>query len=221
LFNFVENFILFMEIFNEKQIQILLIAEKLFASKGYDGASIRDISKEASVNVAMISYYFGSKEKLLESLIVFRTRDLKIKLESLSQTSQSSLEKITQFVQFYIEKIDCNRDMYHIMQFEISNQKRAMDFEAFNEIKKFNLQTLTTIIRKGQDENVFRKDVNIALIIPTIIGTYFYFRMNKAYFSDTLGLDSEEKHENYIKNELTNHIQQTIKSLLLYEIANN
>jgi AcrR family transcriptional regulator len=217
LFNFAESFILFMEIFNEKQIQILQIAEKLFASKGYDGTSIRDISKEASVNVAMVSYYFGSKEKLLENLIIFRTKDLKIKLENLSQTSQSPLEKITKFIQFYIEKIDCNRDMYHIMQFEISNQKRAMDFEAFNEIKKFNLQTLTTIIHEGQEENIFRKDVNIALIIPTIIGTYFYFRMNKAYFSDALGLDSEEKHENYIKNELTNHIQQTIKSLLLYE----
>ena len=71
--------------FNDKQINILQIAEKQFAEHGFDGTSIRDISKEAKINIAMISYYFGSKEKLLEALILFRTSDLKIQLENLSK----------------------------------------------------------------------------------------------------------------------------------------
>ncbi len=49
--------------YNEKQLQILEVAEKLFAANGFDGTSIRDIASEAEVNIAMISYYFGSKEK--------------------------------------------------------------------------------------------------------------------------------------------------------------
>jgi AcrR family transcriptional regulator len=44
---------------------------------------IRRISKEAKINIAMVSYYFGSKERLL-SLIVFRTKDLKFQIENLS-----------------------------------------------------------------------------------------------------------------------------------------
>ena len=63
--------------FNEKQIHILQVAEKLFAEHGFDGTSIRMISKEAGINVAMVSYYFGSKESLLEKLIIYRTSDLK------------------------------------------------------------------------------------------------------------------------------------------------
>ena len=51
--------------FNDKQIQILQVAEKLFAEKGFDGTSIRAISKLAKINIAMVSYYFGSKEKML------------------------------------------------------------------------------------------------------------------------------------------------------------
>ena len=51
---------------SEKQIQILEVAEKLFAENGYDGTSIRHISKKAGINIAMISYYFGSKDKLLK-----------------------------------------------------------------------------------------------------------------------------------------------------------
>ena len=61
----------------DKQIQILEVAETLFAEKGFDGTSIRDISKVAKINIAMVSYYFGSKEKLLESLILFKTSGLK------------------------------------------------------------------------------------------------------------------------------------------------
>ncbi|HNO01068.1 MAG TPA: TetR family transcriptional regulator, partial [Chitinophagaceae bacterium] len=40
-------------------------AEKLFAEKGYNGTSVRDIAEKAGINLAMVSYYFGSKEKLL------------------------------------------------------------------------------------------------------------------------------------------------------------
>ena len=63
--------------FNDKQIQILEVAETLFAEKGFDGTSIRDISKEAKINIAMVSYYFGSKERLLEALILHKTAGLK------------------------------------------------------------------------------------------------------------------------------------------------
>jgi AcrR family transcriptional regulator len=47
--------------FNEKQIQILLVSETLFAEKGFDGTSIRNIAKEAKINIAMVSYYFVQK----------------------------------------------------------------------------------------------------------------------------------------------------------------
>ena len=71
--------------FNEKQIKILQVAETLFAEQGFDGTSIRNIAKEAKINIAMVSYYFGSKERLLESLILYRTSDLKSQLDTLIQ----------------------------------------------------------------------------------------------------------------------------------------
>lgn len=49
--------------------KILDAAEALFADKGYNGASTRDIAAAASANLGMIPYYFGSKEKLLKEVI--------------------------------------------------------------------------------------------------------------------------------------------------------
>ena len=57
----------------DKREHILIAAEQLFGERGFDGTSVRDIAQSAGVNLAMISYYFGSKEKLLEALIVFRS----------------------------------------------------------------------------------------------------------------------------------------------------
>jgi AcrR family transcriptional regulator len=52
--------------------RIFLAAERLFAERGFDGVSVRDIVQAAEVNLAAVSYYFGSKSELL--LEVFRTR---------------------------------------------------------------------------------------------------------------------------------------------------
>ena len=203
--------------FNEKQIHILQVAEKLFAEHGFDGTSIRMISKEAGINVAMVSYYFGSKESLLEKLIIYRTSDLKLKLENVLKTEASPLIKIENYVNLYIEKMNCNKNLYQILHTEISSPKRAIDLKAFSEVKKNNLETLKNIIELGQNQKIFKKDINIALITPMILGTYFHFHSNKPYFKDLLNLKTETAYNNYINNEFTTHIQQTIKSLLLNE----
>ena len=49
--------------------RILEAATALFARKGFDGTSIREICKEANVNLCMISYYWGGKQELYEGII--------------------------------------------------------------------------------------------------------------------------------------------------------
>ena len=45
----------------------------------------------------------------------------------------------------------------------------------------------------------------------------FHFYMNKPFYENLLNLKTEDLYNNYIQNDLTRHIQQTIKSLLIYE----
>ncbi|WP_298223764.1 TetR family transcriptional regulator [Flavobacterium sp.] len=202
---------------NEKQIQILQVAEKLFAEKGFDGTSIRDIAREAHINVAMVSYYFGSKEKMLESLIFSRTSDMKLQLETLSKEAISSIEKINKLIELYIFQINKNKCIYQILHFELTSKKRELDLKSFTEVKKQNFEIIKKIIIEGQKENVFRKDINIFLIPSTILGPFFHFQMNRPHYEEMLGLESDAAYDQYIKTELTKHIQQTIQSLLLYE----
>ncbi|WP_156713487.1 TetR family transcriptional regulator [Nitratireductor arenosus] len=54
---------------NDVSTAILFAGERAFAEFGYNGASMRAIAREAGVNQAMIAYYFGSKEGLLEAIM--------------------------------------------------------------------------------------------------------------------------------------------------------
>ncbi|HEU4789137.1 MAG TPA: TetR family transcriptional regulator [Flavobacterium sp.] len=203
--------------FNEKQIQILQVAERLFAEKGFDGTSIRDIAKEASINIAMVSYYFGSKEQLLESIILHRATGIKLQLDNLMLEDLNPLEKIHKLIELYIDKINSNRCIYKIMHFEFSSSQRVINLQAFTDLKKGNLKSLETIIQDGQEKGVFRKDIVVPLLTTTILGTYFHFHLNRPFYQTLLNLNTEEEYNTYIKTTLTMHIQQTIKALLTYE----
>lgn len=52
----------------ETRERLLSEAERMFASRGYAGASVRRITESAGANVAAVSYYFGGKEGLYKAV---------------------------------------------------------------------------------------------------------------------------------------------------------
>lgn len=54
---------------NDTKDKILEVARVLFATLGFEGASIREIAKAAEVNVASVNYHFSSKEKLFHEIL--------------------------------------------------------------------------------------------------------------------------------------------------------
>ncbi|MGE8381728.1 MAG: TetR/AcrR family transcriptional regulator, partial [Sphingobacterium sp.] len=103
--------------FNEKQIDILLAAERLFATKGFDGTSVRDIAQEANVNVAMINYYFGSKDKLLDTFFEWRVPDFMINVDELALVG-NALDKVDVMVDRYVKSMNSHRKLYRVIAIE-------------------------------------------------------------------------------------------------------
>lgn len=52
--------------------RIISAAEKIFADKGFRAMTLRDVTKEAKVNLAAVNYHFGSKTKLMHAVIYNR-----------------------------------------------------------------------------------------------------------------------------------------------------
>ena len=58
--------------------QILDTAERLFAQKGFDAVSLRNIVTVAKVNLAAVHYHFGSKQSLLHTVVARRRRPFNV-----------------------------------------------------------------------------------------------------------------------------------------------
>jgi AcrR family transcriptional regulator len=71
----------------DAHVRILTIAEKLFAQHGYDGTTMRQITREAQVNLAAVNYYLGDKESLF--LEVLRRRLQPINRERLGKLTEA------------------------------------------------------------------------------------------------------------------------------------
>lgn len=67
--------------------RILGAAEELFAQHGFAGASLRQVTANAKVNLAAVNYHFGSKDNLIEE--VFRRR-----LDDLNERRVQALRKV-------------------------------------------------------------------------------------------------------------------------------
>ncbi len=202
--------------FNEKQIDILLAAERLFATKGFDGTSVRDIANEANVNVAMINYYFGSKDKLLDTFFEWRVPDFMINVDELALIG-NALDKIDAMVDRSIKSMNSHRKLYHIITIESSLKQRMLISEAFRKLKLHNLEVISSVINEGVKQGVFKDGYDPILIHSMMMGTFMNFQMNHCFLQDQLHIDNDEEYANYIETTLTEFIQKTIKALLTYE----
>jgi AcrR family transcriptional regulator len=63
--------------------KLIRSAEALFAARGFDGVSVRDIAGKAAVNSALVGYYFGGKEGLLSEVYMRHCEPLKREREHL------------------------------------------------------------------------------------------------------------------------------------------
>lgn len=52
----------------DSKLRILQSAKSLFASHGFDRTTVRQICEDADVNIALVSYHFGGKEKVFQAL---------------------------------------------------------------------------------------------------------------------------------------------------------
>lgn len=62
------NKIIMAEELQDTESKIKDAAKKVFLKQGYDGTKVRQIAEEAGVNIALVNYYFRSKDQLFKSI---------------------------------------------------------------------------------------------------------------------------------------------------------
>lgn len=200
-----------------KKETIIESALLLFSTKGFEGTSVRDIARDAGVNVAMISYYFGSKEKLFESVVEYRSLFLKgVFSDLINNDSLTAIEKIDFIIDHTIERKLSNAQFHHILHRELSLEHRPQLREAISDILLRNMDPVKTIIKNGIREGEF-KQVDIELTLTTMLGTIHYLLNSDIMCRKILGKkEGFSPFENkQLKKRLSEHTKQLMRSHLL------
>ena len=206
--------------FNDKQLQIIETAERLFARKGFDGASVRDIAEEAGINVAMISYYFGSKEKLMEAIFEVKIGKVQVRVEELlKDTSMTPIQKVNILIDEHIERVMKSQQFYRIMICEQVSNTNASIFEKVKQLKIRNAELIAELIKDGQKKGDFKKKVDVVLMLNTMVGTVWQTIISKEYYRDFVNSQpiTDEEYENQLKKKLNTHIKTLFKAILTNE----
>lgn len=202
-----------------KEENILFAAEKLFAEKGFEGTSTREIAKAANVNISMISYYFGSKEKLYEKLVEYRMNEGQFfSKDILERTDINEWEKIEKIVEQFTGRVRNHKCFYRIMQREQLHTENPQIVEFLKQTKMGFISMYSRVLESGLEKGIFTKNPPIYLLHATVSGTLFYASNAKEMYKEFLNNTEEEEafDEKYYK-ELKNHIKYLLKDLLGYE----
>jgi len=203
----------------DKKTTILNVAEELFSTKGFEAASVREIAEAAKVNVAMISYYFGSKENLMLHLFKYRMDASKLKIENIiKDNSLKPFEKVEKLLGDYITKVINNQAFYKIMVSEQVLRQNPAIIKQISELKKGYADLTTELLKEGQAQKLFKKEVDVFMMMNTMTGTVTQIVINQEIYFDFHNyarLTATEKKEILYKN-LYAHLRNIFKATLGY-----
>lgn len=201
--------------FSEKQIHILDVAEKLIAKKGFEGTSIRDISSEANINVAMISYYFGSKEKMMSYLYRYRvqkTRESFAEFAEIIKDGKPEMQ-MKELVKYVVNQLFKFNYFHGFVTQELRHTEHLKD--DLLEFYTTFTSKLDDVIKKGVTSGVFTNAPKPEDVLTVILGSSLFVIRNKNFYE----LYVSGKDENYLQDaeqKVLANLLVTVFSLLGY-----
>ena len=95
--------------------RILEVAQKLFAERGYDGSSLREIAERVGVTKAALYYYFPSKEEIVRALADRLFAGIDVLLDDVERNGPS-LEAWKARIDTFINLMFAQRDLFTMME---------------------------------------------------------------------------------------------------------
>ena len=189
-----------------KKNAILQTTLQLISKEGFDAVTIRKIAKHAEVNVALVNYYFGSKNKLLNEALKVILSSLKDAFILLENKELDPKARIKQFLIQYVAVYQAYPSIRYLFldqsTYEFDSQKDYMNF-----IRSLGLEKLGQTIREITGEPDERKCM---VMVSQLLGATFLPMIIAPMVKDatTFQLPDPEKHVELLLDHYFNRYQQ-------------
>ncbi|KFF28475.1 TetR/AcrR family transcriptional regulator [Chryseobacterium vrystaatense] len=202
--------------FTEKQIHILDIAEELIAKKGYEGTSVRDICSKANINVAMISYYFGSKEKMMSYLYQYRVLKTRENFSEFADTIKDGKPEmqLREIIKYIVSQLFKYNYFHGFVTQELRHTENLKD-ELLDFYQLF-VKKLDDVIKKGVASGVFTFTSKPEDILTMIIGSTLFVIRNKNFYELYVPSKNEEAYTKEAEKKVRMNLLLSVFAILGY-----
>jgi TetR/AcrR family transcriptional regulator, fatty acid metabolism regulator protein len=149
--------------------RIMDAALRIFADKGFQNATITEISKEAGVSEATIYEYFGTKEDLLFAIPEKISNDTFEASSKVIPYIKGVEGKIRAILLFYVQLYQSNPNYSALVLLQLMSNKRFRQTPAHAAIRKSS-HGLLDCIKEGIADGTFKKDSNPYLVRSMLMG---------------------------------------------------
>jgi len=144
-------------------------AERIFAKKGYYDATMTDIAREANVGEATIYNHFKTKEELLVSIPMERTKEAAELLARDLQGIDNALERIPKIIWFFFDFWESHPDFSAIIQLMWRVNKKYFHLDP-DDLRHSLLGHITETIEQGKREGTVDPKLTTRLCRDLILG---------------------------------------------------
>jgi hypothetical protein len=137
----------------------------------------------------------------------------------LKNKGQAPLEKINVMIDYYIEKFHNQTCFHKIMGREQVASQRTATSELIHSFKKRNQQLIKELIHEGQKSGDFVKNIDIPILMATLIGTLSQMVTTQHFYREINNLQDmpEEQFQKMMKKKLSTQFKFIFKAILTHE----
>jgi AcrR family transcriptional regulator len=172
----------------DRRAAILKIACSLFARKGFEATSIREIGDAAGILSGSLYHHFNTKEDMLHEIIKDYVHDLLAFYENAARSASDPREALEKMIRFGISESLKQREVHAIV---VNDRKYLASQETFRYIEdawQDLFRTWYGVLQEGVRVKLFREDLNLhimlRIIIDSINSTVMWYRPDGRYSVD-------------------------------------
>lgn len=143
---------------SDKHDKIIQAAVKVFAKKGFFNARVSDIAKVAKVADGTIYLYFNNKFDILISVFDEEITKIISQVRQLLEKENDPRRMIEIFALKHLSLLKKNRSLIEIIQMELRQSNKLIKEYRKTRFSEY-VDIISEIIRKGQEQGIFRKDI--------------------------------------------------------------
>lgn len=147
----------------ERQQEIVDAARKIISSSGIEGLTVREIAHELKITDGALYRHFKSKKEIIILLIDDIERTLLATIASAAQKGADPLSRLQAVLFSHISYAEQRKGLTFLLINEAVGLKDARIRKRMHAVIEQYLMKIRQILQAGVDENVLRKDMDVAL----------------------------------------------------------